>query len=378
MELIATDAIHIPPARTGGPHTHRQLVAEMATFATIDSRKGTLLFVAEFALFWTALAAVLFAPGWWLKVLASVIVGIKMANLITLAHDAAHNTLTRSRRLNWIIGTLSFATGLFNYRLWVYDHHALHHPHTNGEHVDSYQPLTKDAYDTLPAAAQWRYRFFRSGNPLAYGIYYITQRWWCVKLMPRAFLPAAHRKSAWQHFAFVAAYFTLLMTALILAPLYAPIDSLSAILLGFVLPFFIFQTLMGMSLYVNHTHPSIPWFATEAERRAIAQPEYMTLHLRFPKWFAALLHNFFEHPAHHVYPAIPCYRLWDAQVRLNEMLGERAIVEDFSPRTLAGIARTCRLYDFEHHRWLDYDGTPTSPVCPLVLAHPKPVTSLQG
>ncbi|MES2069221.1 MAG: fatty acid desaturase [Pseudomonadota bacterium] len=339
----------------------------MATYAKPDTRKGLTIFCADFALFFAALAGVLFLPSLALKIVASIVAGVKLANLAAIAHEAAHNSLTPSRRLNWWISVLSFMPCLFNYRLWVYDHHSLHHPHTNGEHVDSFQPLSKAAYDALSPLQQRWYRFTRSGNPLAFGTYYILQRWSQVKFMPGAFLPQAHRTSAWKHTAFVAGYFALMMAALVAAPLYAPISSLNAVLLGFVLPFFLFQSVLAASLYINHTHPDIPWFDQSSALQAKVQPEYMTVHLRFPKWFATLVHHFYEHPAHHAYPAIPCYQLWAAQARMNQMLGARAVVVDFSLAALAEIFNKCKLYDYENHCWLSFEGTPTTPTCRLIL-----------
>ena len=347
--------------------THRDVVKEMALYAKPNTRKGMTIFVADFSLFFVAIAAVLFLPSLGLKIAASVIAGVKLANLAAIAHEGAHNSLTASRRLNWWVSVLSFMPCLFNYRLWVYDHHVLHHPHTNGEHADSYQPLSKAAYEALPPLKKQWYKFTRSGNPLAFGCYYILQRWSQVKFMPGAFLPAAHRASAWKHTAFVATYFVAFMALLIAAPLYAPVTSMTAVLLGFVLPFFLFQSVLAASLYINHTHPDIPWFDSSNKLKAKLQPEYMTVHLRFPKWFAGLVHHFYEHPAHHAYPAIPCYELWAAQSRMNQMLGARAVVVDFSVSALTDIFNKCKLYDYENHCWLDFDGKPTTPTCRLIL-----------
>jgi omega-6 fatty acid desaturase (delta-12 desaturase) len=340
--------------------THRMLVAEMAKFAKTDTRRGIVLFAVDYLLFWGAMAAVVFVPSMAIKIVASVVAGIKMANLATIAHDGAHNSLTSSRRLNWFISVLAFMPCLFNYRLWVYDHHSLHHPHTNGKHVDSYRPLSKKAYDALPWSARLWVRFCRSPNIGAFGLYYICQRWWKVKLMPGAFLPVALRASAWKHFAWLLFYFAGLMTALLMAPQYSGTSATTALLLGFVVPFFIFQTLLAASLYFNHTHPDIPWFRTEAERRIESRPEYITVHLRLPKMLATLAHNFLEHPAHHIYPAIPCYALWDAQEKLNRLMGEQAIVENFSLGFLVRTMRICKLYDYERRCWLDFNGRPTT------------------
>jgi hypothetical protein len=36
------------------------------------------------------------------------------------------------------------------------------------------------------------------------------------------------------------------------------------------------------------------------------------------------------------------------------------VKEDFSIRRFADTVRRCKLYDFEAHRWLDFDGRPTT------------------
>ncbi|RJF92461.1 fatty acid desaturase family protein [Noviherbaspirillum saxi] len=353
------------------PLTHRELVMAMAEYARPHTWKGLALFLSDAALYVGAICAVLFAPSLILKILASLIAGVKLANLATLAHDGAHNSLTASRRLNWLLSVLAFMPCLFNYRLWVYDHHALHHPHTNGEHVDSYQPLSKDSYDALPSLKKWWYRFSRTGNPLAFGTYYIVQRWWQVKLVPRSFLPQDRLASAWRHFGFLSLYFAAFIGLLLAAPNFAPVSSLTAVLLGFIVPFFVFQTLLAFSLYVNHTHPDIPWFDRPSTLRATLKPEFMTVHLRFPKWFSTLAHNFYDHPAHHTYPAIPCYELGKAQAHMNHLLGHEAVVVDFSLRSMAEIFSKCKLYDYANYQWLDFDGRATTPTSKLIIQQRK-------
>ena len=34
----------------------------------------------------------------------------------------------------------------------------------------------------------------------------------------------------------------------------------------------------------------------------------------------------------------------------------------WTPGNFRRMLKTCRLYDYAAHRWLDYDGTPTTPV----------------
>src|SRR5262249_42318454 len=89
-------------------------------------------------------------------------------------------------------------------------------------------------------------------------------------------------------------------------------------------------------------------------------PEALTVHVKVPAWLATLTHDICEHPAHHVLPSIPCYRLRAAQARLAQLIGARSLEVPLSPRLLADIMRRCKVYDYDQHRWLDFAGQPTS------------------
>jgi omega-6 fatty acid desaturase (delta-12 desaturase) len=67
-----------------------------------------------------------------------------------------------------------------------------------------------------------------------------------------------------------------------------------------------------------------------------------------------------EHTAHHADPRVPLYNLEKAQKRLEETYGDNIVVVPFTVRGLFTTLRTCRLFDYENHRWLDWDGTPTT------------------
>jgi acyl-lipid omega-6 desaturase (Delta-12 desaturase) len=250
--------------------------------------------------------------------------------------------------------------GLFNYRLWVYDHHVLHHPKVNGKHRDSFTPLSKTEFDALPAQRRWRERLYRAPAGLGFGFYYIFERWLGVKLIPRSFMPERVRREAWPHFAFLVVYFGSFVTALAFAPTYSSTGPVTAILLGFVLPYYVWMMLIGFTLYLQHTHPDVAWFDGPADRTRVAAPEIISTHIEFPHWLKFLMHNVYDHGAHHLQPRIPCYRLADAQSRLNEMLGPYSIKTDFTFRWFTDTVRRCKLYDYEGHRWLGFDGKPTT------------------
>jgi fatty acid desaturase len=119
-----------------------------------------------------------------------------------------------------------------------------------------------------------------------------------------------------------------------------------------ILPHYTFQTLLAAVLYYQHTHPAIPWFS-EADGEPSHGQEDLTVHIKVPRILGALSHDPFCHAAHHVCPAIPCYRLNDAQTHLSRLLGERRIEVPLSwpplqalrlrQRTLGGFRRPAHL-----------------------------------
>ncbi len=318
---------------------------------------GTTLAVADLAQYAAAIAGVLWLDPIWAKLACSIFAGLKIANLATLGHDAAHGSLTPNVALNRILGIIVFMPGLTNWALWIYEHHKRHHPYTNGGLVDTYTPLSKPEYDALPRWRQAVKRLHRNPLGLGFGIYYIVERWWEVKLLPRAGVPAKFRASAWRHFALLMVYLAGFTSLLAAAPLYSATSSVTAIILGLAVPFYVWMELMSASLYFQHTDPAIPWIKSEADRRRIPV-EALTLHLSFPSWFSRYMHHVYDHAAHHVQPAIPSYRLHDAQLLLIR-LSPHHVTRRFTLRLFWDTLRRCKLYDYEGHRWLDFDGRPT-------------------
>lgn len=334
----------------------------LSEFAVPSTPKGIVLFAADIAIYMAAIAVVLFVPWLPLKLFASIFAGIKIANLATLAHDASHNSLTASRPLNKLIAIIAFTPGLFSYRLWLYDHHHLHHNNTNGSHPDSFKPLSKKEFDALSSWGKFKLRVYRSNSIWVFGIYYIFERWWQVKFFPRRHMPKLVRHDAWLHFAYLLAYLAAFLAFLAAAPLYSATGSAEALLLGFVIPFYVFQSFFSFTVYVQHTHPRVSWFQGNPDRNEDGRQDLISVQLRFPNWFSYLAHHVYDHAAHHVHPAIPCYRLPEAQAKLNEILGAAAVSDTFSFAWLGQIQQRCKLYDYEHHRWLDFDARPSSRV----------------
>ncbi len=183
-------------------------------------------------------------------------------------------------------------------------------------------------------------------------------------LFPRKHMDRKIHRSAWKYFSFIVLYAGVFSLMLVNAPVSSGSSAGTTFVLGMILPFFIFQTLLGFTVYVQHTHEKTAWFREMDSRvsRNNRRQELVSVHLSFPPWLSPLMqmHHAYDHAAHHVCPAIPCYQLGRAQERLNELLGDAAITQKFSFKWLFATMKMCKLYDYEHHYWTDFEGNRTS------------------
>jgi len=347
--------------------TRKQLIHEMQAYAQASTARGVALFVFDVALYVVAITGVLLAPGAAWKIACIVFAGMALARMFSLAHNAAHENIVRGKKLNRLMAVVLFTPFFYNYRLWAYEHHMLHHPHPNNARPDAYTPLSKREYDALPRWRRALERFYRAPNLVGWGVYYLLQRHWSTKIFPRAWLPDRLQRAAWLNTALLGAYGVAFLTLLAAAPRYAVgLDSVSAVLLGLVVPFFVFEIHDGFALYVQHTDPSVPWFARAVDRNGEGRTELLSVHLVVPRVMGWFYHDTFSHPVHHLHPKIPCYRVYRAQCHLDRLLGDAAVAKTMSVRWLRDTMRCCKLYDWDRHQWLGFDGFPTTEPLPVM------------
>lgn len=340
--------------------SRRHLVKALLPFAAPDTRQGVLRFAADYGLFLLGTGLALFSPNVVLRMAGALLAGFKMSTLYAIAHDAAHNTLTASLSLNKVIGIVSYLTGFYNYRLRLYDHLLRHHPLVNGPQPDAYRPMSLAQYQACkPWRRAWE-RFIRSPNPLALMAYGAAARLLKSEVFPKKTMPLAVRREAWLYAGLMGVYLCAFIGVIGTASSGSLTLFAQNLFFALVLPFLAFQACMAAVVYFQHTHPAVPWFAQGDERHRGFGAEELSVHMAMPRWVSSLLHHAYCHAAHHVCPSIPCYRLYDAQQHLDKLLGRKAAVVAFRASALLDVFRRCKLYDYEEHRWIDFDGWPTS------------------
>lgn len=317
---------------------------------------ASLLCLLDITLFLATLGCVVLIPNSFVKVIAALGAGLMIARLFVLGHDACHQSLFANRLANRWMGRLIFLPSLTPYSLWEVGHNLGHHVYTNLRGMDYiWTPLTKQEFDALPWWRRQAERCYRSG--WGHGAYYLIELWW-KKLFfaSRAEIPN-QRAEFTADSMLVLGFATLWIAGLAGAAFATDQSALLLIGTGFVLPFLVWNCLMGSVIYFHHTHPQLPWYDDIDRWEAARDTGPSTIHIEFGHKLGRILNNIMTHPAHHLDVRIPLYRLEAAQRALaaGELPPQR-----FTFDFMRSCIRVCKLYDYEAQRWTDFAGRPTS------------------
>ncbi len=295
----------------------------------------------------------------------SICLGLVIGQFFIVGHDACHQSLAKNMFLNKIIGRFSFSFALHSYTLWALEHNQKHHGNTNIKGKDpSWPPMTKEEFDQTNNIRRWLERFYRS--PFGAGAYYLHEMWFKNHILPTS----STARSEWRKympdalfvlFSFIAQLYIIQYLGSVFAPSKSEVEIL---LLGWLVPFLCWNWIMGVVIYLQHTHPKIPWM-TENQKLPFSQVQmYVTPHVVFPEPIGMLLYNIMEHTAHHLQTSVPSYNLYLAQKQLEEVHNQNMLIYQWTPAEYIQITKICKLYDFQQKCWTDFDGNPTSSAVP--------------
>ena len=352
------------------PNQRAMLRKSVRPLREASSARATLLCVLDLLFFFCGLIGVVVVDGTWTKLLFSGLLALAIARLFVIGHDACHQAFFPGRRANRWIGRLVFLPSLTNYSLWEVGHNLGHHGYTNLRgHDYVWAPCSLAEYEAMPGWRRALERFYRSA--FGHGAYYAVELWWKTLLFPTreqlARKGAAFRRDAWLVWSFAAVW----VGGLLLAGTVTDQSPPWLVTVGFLLPFALWNCIMGSVIYLHHTHPDVVWYDDIDAWEAARDGSTGTVRITFPHRLGALLNEIMEHPAHHLDVRIPLYRLGAAQRTLSSRAA-RTIEQPFGPTYFLDCVRQCKLYDFEARRWTGFDGLPADPG---TAAAPTPVRS---
>lgn len=331
----------------------------------VDGRslaRGLVVFATYGGLYLITLIDALVPLPLWANLLFSVGNGLMIAMLFIVGHDCAHGAFVPGRRWNRWLGRIAFVACAHAQSLWRYTHNRLHHNHTNLKGVDPvWAPMSVLEYRAASPVRRWLERVYRGlAGPL---VYYFARFWPFTVLLPTAKELRGQRMRHLPDSALALAGLALTIGSVLwLGHMLTPERPLwLVLLLGWVLPFTVWNYFGTVSFYLNHTHPELPWFDDEALWRAHGDALHTTIHMRIPINVLPLYAATMAHTAHHANPSTPAYALEAAQERLETREGPAARAYTLSVAEYRRIVRICKLFDFEAMCWTDFTGTPTTP-----------------
>lgn len=320
---------------------------------------GALAF--DLALFAGGVALVLASTPVWLKIIGSLVVTAGIVRLFLIGHDACHGSFFKSPLLNDIFGRVAFLPSMTAFSLWDVGHNVAHHGFNNLKGRDQvWAPFSKEEFDALPAHRRALERIYRSGA--GWGLYYFLELWWKkLYFATKKQIGASRAKYHWDSVLVTAGMIGWI--ALVAFTAYETGQNVWLLLtLGIIVPFALWNAVMGFVVFVHHTHPKIAWFSKRHEWQRHRAYLSATVRVRFPFGIDRLMHNIMEHNAHHLNPRIPMYSLRRAQALLEERFSDSFQAYRMTWKSYRDCVQRCKLYDFANHAWLDFRGQVTSRV----------------
>jgi acyl-lipid omega-6 desaturase (Delta-12 desaturase) len=285
------------------------------------------------------------------KVLLLVPLQITLARLFILGHDACHGSLFASPSANQIIGRILFFPTLTTFSLWHVGHNLAHHGFANLKGMDRvWVPLSPEEFAALSTWRQRLERVYRSVWGL--GLYYGVEMWFKSLFFPSKDHRGARRRVFW-----LDAWLTAIAGAAYVAFLVWRADATGQprwllVLLGGVVPFALWNYLMGLVTFLHHSGPSMRWFDKRSSWNRRRRQGELTRDIRLPFGSEKLLHGIMRHRAHHHDPRIPNYRLASASRSLPAIRDTDSGAVGWSE--LRRITKNCALYDYKASRWMRF------------------------
>jgi omega-6 fatty acid desaturase (delta-12 desaturase) len=335
--------------------SRKELKQLLKPYEIKNNHLALFLFVMDYTIFFIGQCLVVTQSSLLIKLLGCFIIFIASARLFIIGHDACHGCFTDNEKMNKWLGRFAFLPTMTVFRGWVLMHNTTHHGFTNlATTKDLWIPISIDAYKSRSRFQQFLYRLFHSHIGLMF--FYIVEAfsWWRTLYIPSII----GKNTTLLKFRFDS-LFVLLTTMTWLVSFYVISNFteqsyLLLLMLSFVIPFVLSNMSISFATYIQHTNQKVKWYKSESEWADSMPHITATVHVRFSDFVSAMLHHVMEHPAHHLDMAIPCYNLKAAQQKLEEVLAEQIVIQDFSWKWYLECTRVCKLYDFEKHEWVGF------------------------
>ena len=329
--------------------------------------RGLRILIAHYALYLATIIGAVAPLPLWMNLGFAVANGALIGLIFLIGHDSGHASFVPGRRANAWVTRLAFTPCMHSKSLWEVVHNRVHHGYTNLKGKDYvWAPMSKAEFDAASWPRRMMERIYR--GPIGPVFYYWIEFWLKKLVLPIA----SEARADWRRHLPDTFYVFFVgggMVALIgvLGHYLAPDRSMwRTMLVGWFLPFAIWNYLMALSIFLQHNHPQVPWFDKKEEWNFYNGNIRGSAHVDLPFDFLLLFKWVMLHHAHHALPSVPLYHLEEAQQKLIEAYGKDVVRYRFTIDAYRRIYRACKLFDYERKQWTDFNGLPTAEPIDLV------------
>ncbi|MFC3456086.1 fatty acid desaturase [Amycolatopsis speibonae] len=298
--------------------------------------RGLLGFLLSAGVYVGSVTGILLIPQWPLWIPLWITAGLGGWGLHCIAHDCGHGSFSRSRRFNVLVGGIALIPLFYPFHSWRHVHN-MHHAHTNDIELDTdWRPLPPHLYDKLSPVGKLVYAGTRT-----WAFWGGTIRYWLLSGFRPTFFPKASMRREVRH----SIVFTLVVGTVYLGTLVL-VAGPWALLTAFLAPWLATHLWFSATTLMHHSANDLPFLDSRHWTRN-AGKLLMTTDYTYPKPLRVLTHNISIHSPHHVAPAIPFYRLPQAQEALKQAHPGMVRERKFTPAAFWRILKDLHLHDAE-------------------------------
>lgn len=318
-----------------------------------STSRGLYYVARDFVIYAALVVGLVTAHAWWLVIPMWLLTGLSISGIFVLGHDASHNALFNSKRLNSIIARIAMLPSAHIESAWDFGHNRVHHGHTVKQGMDFvWHPSTRDDWATMSWYRRVQHRI--EWSAFGAGLYYGRNVWWNKMMRFRADGKLG---------ATIARDRRVMGAILLLAAGavgYAGWNAAGSVwgvawtlIKVVVVPWMLFTWMIGFVVYVQHVNQDIRWYPRREWSKFKGQMEGTT-NLRVSRALNFFVHNIFTHVPHHVDMRIPFYKLPAAMRAIENSFPRVAITKKLRMRDYLSTTTTCKVYDFEAGMWSKY------------------------
>lgn len=313
-----------------------------------STTRGMLIIGRDFAFYGLALWGLASTNNIFFLIPLWLLAGLAVSGLFVMGHDAAHQALFDSKKLNDIMGRVTMLPSWHVTEQWIFGHNRVHHGFTLREGMDFvWHPLTVEQYNELGTLTRLRHKL--EWGPFGSGAYYFREVWLNKMVL---FTPPERWAKPMNRDRLIVAGFVL--TTLVASLGFGGLGGgIWLWVKMFVIPFLLFCQSIGWVVYVHHIAPEIRWWSRREWNRFRGQVEGTTVLWGPPGW-ELFFHWIMVHLPHHVDMRIPCYRLPEAARAIQQAYPDDVDERKISVRDYLRATRECKLHDFETGVWSRY------------------------